>query len=154
MEIVLKYLTVFALAAVKFMVAPASGFGLGLRFWEVLIITIIGGFVGFLFFYNTANYFMALAYKRRHKKIDEKGFKATKTFTRTNKLIVKIKRFKFGYWLLIFLTPCILSIPLGSIIMAKFYSERKGTYARMFLSVVVLGFIYTYFSDIIVRLFK
>lgn len=136
------------------MLAPSAGFALDLSFWEVLISTAAGGFFGFLLFYNTANYFMARALKKRLEKLNKPDAKQPKNFTRTNKLIVKIKRSKFGYWALILLAPSFISIPIGSILIAKFYGDRNYTEIRMLFSVILCAFIYSYFSDIIVDLIK
>ena len=136
------------------MLAPSAGFGLELSFWEVFFSTAAGGFFGFILFYNTANFFMARALKKKLEKMKEGNAKRPKSFTRTNKLIVKIKRSKFGYWALILLAPSFISIPIGSILIAKFYSERRNTALRMLFSVLLCAFISTYFLDIIVGLLK
>tara|TARA_B110000196_G_C20835431_1_gene515742 strand:- start:101 stop:409 length:309 start_codon:yes stop_codon:yes gene_type:complete len=101
-----------------------------------------------------SNYFMERAFKKRMKKLTAMNAKLPKSFTRTNKLIVKIKQSRFGYWALILLAPSFISIPIGSILIAKFYNERKYTWLRMLFSVLLFAFLYTYFSDFIVDLIK
>ena len=154
MELLIKYIIVATTAAVKFMFAPSAGFALNLSFWEVFLSTASGGFIGFLFFFNMSNYFMERALRKRLQKLTQPNVKRPKSFTRINKMIVKIKQSKFGYWALILLAPSFISIPIGSILIAKFYNERQYTSIRMLFSVLLCAFLYTYFSDIIVSLIK
>lgn len=56
--------------------------------------------------------------------------KPKKVFTRLNKNIVWIKR-NIGIYGVTFLAPLFLSVPLGSIVCAKFYGERRRTFPLM-----------------------
>ena len=57
-------------------------------------------------------------------------YKPKKKFTKMNKLIVWIKR-NIGIYGVTLLAPLFLSIPIGSIICAKFYGKRKRTFILM-----------------------
>tara|TARA_B100001287_G_scaffold84133_1_gene70257 strand:- start:17301 stop:17780 length:480 start_codon:yes stop_codon:yes gene_type:complete len=154
LEILIKYIFVAVFAAIKFMGAPAFGFTLNLSFWEVFSSTVIGGFFGFILFFNMSSYFMQLSHKKKIKKLKQINAKRTKIHTRKNKFLVKIKRSKFGYWLLILLTPSFISIPIGSILIAKFYSQRKNITLTMFFSILLCAYLYTFFSEYIVIFFE
>lgn len=154
LELFIKYLTVFLFAIVKFMFAPSVGFGMNLSFWEVFFSASFGGMFGFLVFYNASGYFMIRAAKKKLEKAKDPNHKPPKVHTKINKSLVKIKQSKFGYWILILLTPSAISIPLGSILIAKFYRHKKGTWFRMLFAVLMFSGIYTYFSDLIVALLK
>ena len=97
------------------------------------------------------------AYLRAKKKLEkakDPNHKPSKIHTKTNKTLVKIKQSRFGYWILILLTPSFISIPLGSILIAKFYRHKRGTWVRMLFAVLLFAFIYSYFSDIIIAWLK
>ena len=57
-----------------------------------------------------------------------------------NKLVVKVKLSKFGYVGLIVFGPIFLSIPLGSIVVAKFFRDDKKTYWLAMINIVAWGF--------------
>lgn len=154
MDLIFKYSTVFFLAVVKFMIAPATGFGLNLSFWEVFISASLGGMFGFLVFFNASGYFMVRANKKKLEKSKDPNHKPARVHTKMNKTLVKIKHSRFGYWILILLTPSFISIPLGSILIAKFYRHKKGTWVRMLFAVMLFAFIYSYFSDILIAWLK
>jgi hypothetical protein len=90
---------------------------------------------------------MANSRKKRLQKENEsilKGIplKQKKKFTRGNKMTIKLKR-SFGKIGLCFLAPSLLSIPLGTIIVAKFYGKEKDTFLWVFIGILVSGLITT-----------
>ena len=90
---------------------------------------------------------MEKAKLKRIKKIKDlaiKGItpKPKKNFTRMNKFIVKIKR-SVGQVGVCFWAPFFLSIPIGSIISAKFYGHSKKTYPLIVLGIFINGSITT-----------
>lgn len=147
--------TVFLLATVKFMVAPASGLPFKLSFLESYIATCLGGFVGITFFYFASEFFI----KRAHKKKVEKHAIAKKMgieliekkkFTRMNRFIVKIK-VKLGIIGISFWAPFFMSIPLGSIVVAKFYGKRKITFPLMCIGILINGLATTSITYLFVK---
>ena len=62
-----------------------------------------------------------------------------KKFTRMNKFIVKIKG-SLGIVGISFWAPFFLSIPIGSIVTAKFYGENKKTYPLIIVGMFINGF--------------
>jgi hypothetical protein len=90
---------------------------------------------------------MAASRKKKLKKENDaiqKGIplKQKKKFTRGNKMIIKLKR-SFGKIGVCFIAPSLLSIPLGTIIVAKFYGKEKDTYLWVFIGIVLSGLITT-----------
>jgi membrane protein YqaA with SNARE-associated domain len=124
------YITVFLTASTKFLAAAFVGInGFGLSFAETFCIVCTGGIFGTLVFYFLGNKLIGISQKKRLKKIQKllkEGKSLPRVMTKTNKLIVKTKHV-FGIWGLAFLTASILSIPIGSIICAKFYRHKKST---------------------------
>jgi hypothetical protein len=124
--LIAKYSGVFFLAMIKFVFAPAAGWAAGLTFTEVYSVGLAGGLLSFSIFYLSANHFMK---KARLKRLDSTvAAKKKKAFTKFNKFMVRMKMSPVGFWLVIVLAPNFASVPLGSIIVAKFYGHLKSTY--------------------------
>ena len=81
---------------------------------------------------------------KKEKAAEEKGIqlKPKKKFTRGNKITIKLKR-TFGKIGLCFLAPSLLSIPLGTIIVAKFYGKEKDTFLWVFIGILLSGLLTT-----------
>lgn len=109
--------TVFLLATFKFMFAPFSGLPFDLSYYETAISAFSGGLFSASIFYFTGNFVL--------KKI--KKTKSNKVFTRTNRFIVKLKQ-RLGKIGITFWAPFLLSIPIGSLVVAKFYGNEKTTF--------------------------
>jgi hypothetical protein len=78
--------------------------------------------------------------------------KQKKKFTKTNKLIVRIKH-KLGIIGVAFYAPLFLSIPIGTIITAKFYGKEKRTFPLIILGIGINGVITTGIAYIIADFF-
>ncbi|MGB0405532.1 MAG: hypothetical protein ACPGDB_05035 [Fusobacterium sp.] len=134
------YLTVFLLGTTKFMAAPFTGInGFSLSFIETVVLVSLGGVIGTTIFYFLANTLLSSSKKKRIVKIEKlkaQGKSLPKVMTKTNKIIVKTKNM-FGVWGLAFLTASILSIPIGSIICAKFYGHKKSTLFTIYVLIII-----------------
>lgn len=141
------YLTLFGLSTIKFMFAPFAGPEMKLNFFETYLSCVSGAFVAAVVFYFSSEYFMLRARKKRltalHRSITEgTPLKMKKSFTRFNKLIVKLKR-RFGIYGIAFYAPLFLSVPVGSIVTAKFYGKEKRTFPLILLGICMNGAITT-----------
>ncbi len=105
------------------LVGVPSGFAAGFGMFEVILYTAIGGTVGVFFFMYFANT-VKKAYLWYLKK---RGIKARK-FTKTNRFVVRIKQ-RFGLYGLAFITPPIISVPIGAIIVATIYKNKTRAFA-------------------------
>ncbi len=78
----------------------------------------------------------------RKKKALEQGLKWVnkRKFTLTNRLIIKVKR-TIGIIGISFWVPLFLSIPIGSMIVAKFYGNEKKTFPLIVVGVFVNSFV-------------
>jgi CBS domain containing-hemolysin-like protein len=141
----------FLMAMFKFLFASAylEGVYSHLTFLEVLLITFSGAFFCFNIFYWSAEFFMKLAKKRKLKAIQSGKIKKNKSFTRVNKTIVRIKLSKSGLYTLSTLGVLFLSIPVGGIVIAKFYGETKKAYLLSVLTIFVAAVILAFFSGVI-----
>lgn len=137
----LTYLTFALFSTWKFMFTPMAGPAAGLSFLETFISCSIGGYFSISLFYFGSNYFMELSRKRKVRRVNRsirkgKKIKLKKTFTKTNRKIIKIKT-KTGKWIICWLVPLFFSLPLGAIITAKFYKHQKNTYFLILLGVTL-----------------
>ena len=144
----LKILIVFAVSSIKFLVAPALSFGMGLNFIQTWLSTTAGGIVGVLIFFFLSRWII-LMYSRYfvyyfhrlkvkiYKILDLKlpKFIPSRIFTRRNRLIVKAVR-KYGLVGIVILTPVLLSIPLGTFLAARYYITNRYTVYYLIGSVI------------------
>lgn len=131
----------FLLSTVKFMFAPFGGPKMGLTIWETYFACVAGGIFGAAFFF----YFSELLMKYSHKKkvakneaLERQGLPIVKKkkFTKTNRFIIKTKR-SLGIYGICFWAPFFLSVPIGSIIAAKFYGKLKKTFPLIVLGMFI-----------------
>ncbi|MBI3133856.1 MAG: hypothetical protein HYZ14_04195 [Bacteroidetes bacterium] len=137
------FLTGFFFGTFKFLFAhwttfgAAAGMGYEPHYYEIFISVTSGGWVSMTVFYFLSELLMKRAAKKRHEK-----YLASKTsgipipfkrkFTRINKILVKMKRGLGIYGLTVF-APLFLSIPIGSIVCAKFFGHDRRTFPLMLL---------------------
>ncbi|MFT7343766.1 MAG: hypothetical protein ACI9XP_000341 [Lentimonas sp.] len=134
---------VFFLATIKFMFAPFTGAGLGLSFFETVIISFSGSIISAFICYSLSEALIKRNQEKNKKKrleaahkgiilndpsTDTNWGKKKRVLSRAfNRLIVNIKR-RFGIYGLCFFAPLLLSVPIGSIVCAKFYGTQKNTF--------------------------
>ena len=143
----------FLFSTIKFMFTPLGGPKLGLLFWETYFSCVAGGILGAAFFYFSSGYFMKKSLEKkvmlREKAIAEgHPLPYKKKFTRMNKFVVKIKR-SLGLFGTAMWVPFFLSVPIGSIVTAKFYRHEKKTFPIIVLGMFVNGIITTGFAYLI-----
>ena len=149
---IIELLGIFALSAVKFGIAgvPAAVFA-ELSVFKALTVTISGGFAGTLFFAYLSEWVIKGFIKIRNKHFPVSNPIAKKKFTRTNKLIVFFKN-KFGLTGLAIVTPLLLSIPLGTFLAVKYYSNKQRIISYMFISIflwaIILYFFFNFFYQL------
>jgi hypothetical protein len=125
----------------KFMFTPMAGPAAGLTFWETFLACVFGGYFSVSLFYFGSNYFMEQhrlrQIKRRNKRL-AKGKKIIEKpiFSHTNRSIVQFKT-RTGFVTTCWLFPLFLSLPLGSIVTAKFYKHKKLTFVYIMLGVTL-----------------
>lgn len=150
-ELILKQFSIILISAVKFLVAAPTSYLFGYNYLETILNTTLGGWLGVIVFYYLGRYifshFPFWRRKMRHmyhklagipvhtRVIMNKKAEERKIFNRRNRFIVMI-RSRFGFPGLIILTPVILSIPIGTMLIAKYYSTRRGHLAWLSLSVM------------------
>lgn len=131
--------TVFFSSMIKFMFSPALGPVLGLTYLETYLANALGALTAMTIFFFAADYFHRLSVKRKANRRRRKiaaglPIKHKKIFTKRNKTIIRLKN-KVGVVIFALFAPFFLSIPIGSIITAKFFGKKKRTYPIMVIGV-------------------
>ena len=137
------YSTGFLMGTVKFMFAATSMMAFSVSYWEVVFATFLGAFVSYNIFFFFSGLLMERARDKKLEKIKNGSLKSKKQFSRMNKFIVKMKLSSFGYFVLVIVGPMVLSIPIGSIIIAKFYRRIKFTYWLEMVSLFLWANLFT-----------
>ena len=165
----IKLLILLLISATKFAVAPSIAvLGFKYNFFQSVIITSAGGIIGVLFFtslskeiINLWKHFVATSniykyigniffkiFKKNIKKRDVACNVSThkkKTFTKKNKLIIKIKK-QYGLVGIIVLAPPLLSIPLGTFLAVRFYQKNKRIIIYLIISVIFWSIILSFLA--------
>lgn len=132
---VITYIGIFFWSMIKFLFAPLTALIAipGINWIENYVLCTSGALVGATFFYYSSAFFMNRTQARRAKKGIIK-----KSFSKRNKLVIKTKN-GIGKWGLALLTASFISIPIGSVILAKFYRHDKKTIFILYLSIMAFG---------------
>jgi len=140
-----KYSVFFFLSMIKFLFAPFGGPAYNLTFLETYLACVSGAVFSATIFYFMSEFLMVKAHKKRIQKFQEaqeKGIELPykKKFTYMNKLVVRTKM-KAGIFGVAMYAPLFLSVPVGTIIAAKFYGKDKRTFPLIVLGMFVNGLI-------------
>ena len=142
-----EILAIVLLSSVKFLLAPSAAVAAGHGFLKTIIITFSGGSCGILFFYYMGGWAVdkISCMINGSKKQDSNSIQKKRIFTKKNKWIIKIKS-KFGLAGLSIITPGIISIPVGSILAAKYFKKHPNTIAYLIISVFLWSVLLTSLS--------
>jgi hypothetical protein len=135
------YISLATLATIKFMFSAIPGPALGLNYVETVISIFVGAVISAAFFFFSAEYFMQRAQKKRMKLMQEahkngETIAQKRVFSRMNKGVVRLK-LRFGKIGICFWAPFLLSVPVGSIIVAKFYGKYSFTFLYVILGMLI-----------------
>lgn len=175
MQEIIKIIQVVLLSSVKFVTGPTFAYynnSHEFSFFEVILYSVIGGMLGvFVFtffsdkihqawllikfnfkrtFNSNDNYSEPVAdvdtpVKINYNYIDNKQ-EQKKVFTKRNRRLVTIFR-KYGLLGIAFLTPVLLSIPIGTIVANSFEPKKRKIFLFMFISIL-------FWSTLMVSLFE
>lgn len=123
------------------MFSAIPGPALGLNYVETVISIFVGAVISAAFFFFSAEYFMQRAQNKRIKLMQEahkngETIAQKRVFSRMNKGVVRLK-LRFGKIGICFWAPFLLSVPVGSIIVAKFYGKYSFTFLYVILGMLI-----------------
>lgn len=126
--------------SVKFLYFVPAAYIAGYSFWQTILIAVTGGWLGILSFYYAGQFIVSLydQYVGRFLRTNRQR----KKFTRSARILVKVKN-KYGLIGLALISPTIISIPVGCIIAAKYFSNDRKTVPVFFSSIVFWAFVLT-----------
>lgn len=142
------------LATFKFAVAvPFYILEERLSFWEALIFSLSSGTFGIiLFMYLSTRILRIWEWIKAKTGLFQKK-KERRVFTRKNRRLVRIKS-RYGLPGIAFLSPFIISLPVGCFLAVRFYKNKRKVFFYMLAGVVFWSLIYSAFASIIVKLLK
>ena len=136
------YIYVFFLAHVKFLFAASiAEVTTNLNFTEILVSSTLGA----VFCFNAFFFISKSIFHSNSTSIWVSYFKQKKR----NRIIVKIKNSNGGFLLLCTLAPLLLTIPIGTFIVVKFYGKRRFTYFYVTALLVFTSSLLTYLNHFI-----
>ena len=142
----LHVITVMSAGVLKFFFSAFVSYRLGNTYMETVLLTGTGGCLGTLVFYlggTRVLEWFRLRHVRKRARAIAHGKVPRRVFTRTNRMIVRIKR-GYGIKGLALLSPPILSIPITSILAAKYFRHDRRTLPLLLSSVVVWTFVLSF----------
>ena len=130
----LKIISTIALSGVKhtFGGVPLA-VGYGFSYFEIALYCAIGGIIGsiaFMFFQQGIELTWRRIFPKKAKQ---------KTFTWRNKLVVRVKQ-RFGLVGIAFITPPLLSIPVGTFIASSIWKNKTQVLVALVASVIFWSF--------------
>ena len=141
-------LTTILFSSVKFaMTFPLAVFQFQFSFFETVLWTNIGGILGIYFFAFLSDKLIAW-WNRTFRKYPPEppaaGSNGKRVFTRKNRRIVRIKR-KYGLIGIAVSTPVLLSIPVGTFLVIRYYRHNRNKFIYLVCSNAIWSLIYTAF---------
>jgi hypothetical protein len=140
----MKELTIIFFSSFKFAATfPAAVYLAKMTPVQTLIYTNAGGFAGTFIFMYMSEFLIRMWNKFRPQSLKRKR-KQRKVFTARNRRIVRIK-VKYGLWGVVILNPVLLSIPLGSFLMVKYYGLKMKNMLWLLAGQVAWSLVYVLF---------
>lgn len=149
----LKILTVIAASSVKLAVGSLFAVGFGYNFWQTWLLTTLGGSIGVIVFTEISRLIWGAWDKKKasaqvkdvqqnflskwlsstfKKNTDE----SKPVFTKRSRFIIRWKK-QYGLVGLAFLTPIVLTIPIGTFISNRFFADKKIVMLYLTVSTVL-----------------
>jgi hypothetical protein len=135
-------------SSVKFaMTFPLATIQFQFSFLETVLWTNIGGILGIYFFAFLSDKLIAWwnrTFRRTRTGSEQDGSGRKRVFTKKNRRIVRIKR-QYGLIGIALSTPFLLSIPLGTFLVVRYYRHNRNKFIYLIASNGIWSLIYTAF---------
>jgi hypothetical protein len=140
----MKELTIIFFCSFKFAATfPVAIYLVKMTPLETLLYTNTGGILGTYVFMYLSQFLIRIWNKYRPQSLKRTKNKK-RVFTGRNRRIVSIKM-KYGLWGIVILNPVLLSIPLGSFLMVKYYGLKMKNMLWLLSGQVAWSVIYVVF---------
>jgi hypothetical protein len=146
--------TLLIAGATKFLFAPVIAEYMGFNFARSFFWTTTGGGIGILAFTYVGDW-LTLGWKKLvafvkglFMRRDPQAFLRLKKkkFSSSTRFIIRIKQ-RFGLIGLALITPCIISIPIGTFVINRFYRKKWKILLSLFLSLLVWSLLLNFASQ-------
>jgi hypothetical protein len=143
----LKIAEIGLIASLKFLIAPFEAERYGFNFRDSFLITTSGGITGIIIF-SILGELIAYSWKKwlyffrgilQKNRVQGNGTEEKK-FTWAKKFAVRIKK-RFGLTGLVFITPSIISIPIGTFVIHRFYRKKIRNIFFLTISLIIWSLI-------------
>ena len=138
----LKIFEVLLIASVKFVLAPFEAERYGFNFKDAFCITTAGGILGIIAF-TFIGHGIAYLWKKIKNFFSQsvkKDEKSPKKFKWSTRFIIKTKM-RFGLIGVALITPSIISIPVGTFLIHRFYRGKLKNIFLLFVSLLLWALI-------------
>jgi len=140
----MKELTIIFFCTFKFAATfPVAIYLVKMTPLETLLYTNTGGILGTFFFMYLSEFIIRMWNKYWPQSM-KRNKKKKKLFTGRNRRIVSIKM-RYGIWGIVILNPVLLSIPLGSFLMVKYYGLKLKNMMWLVAGQVAWSLVYVFF---------
>lgn len=132
-------IAVMSAGMLKFLFAAIVSYQFGHTYLETVLLTGAGGCLGILIFFLGSRRVLEwfrLRYMRRRERAMRQGRRPRRIFTRSNRMIVQLKR-GYGVQGLTFLLTPFLSVPITSLLAAKYFRHDRRTLPFLLSSVLI-----------------
>ncbi len=127
MSDLLPILAIIGLAGSKYIVALALIFAGDFNFWQSISLAIFGGMLGVIVF----SYFGDALKNAWQRIFPNKNQPDKIRMTKMKRAIVRVRK-SYGLAGIAFLTPIILTVPVGAMLASTFYKNKLQVFAYMF----------------------
>lgn len=134
-------------SSVKFLFAPSTVYLSGYTYFQTIAITITGGIIGVVVFFFSGSAMFAFINDRFSS-----GQKQKKTFSKKNRFLIKVKS-SWGLIGLAIISPSVISIPLGSLLAARYFRNDKRTLPVFIAAIIFWSFTLTSITALVGPLF-
>ncbi len=132
-----EILSVFLFSTIKFFFGGVPlALGYNFSHLESIFVTTAGGCTGVTIFVFASDKLLAFFKKRAAiKRLNNPNLPPKKKFTRTNRVIIGVKR-RFGLWGFAMIVPFLIPIPLGCFLAVRYFDHKVKIISALFASVL------------------
>jgi hypothetical protein len=140
----MKELTIIFFCTFKFAATfPVAIYLVKMTPLETLLYTNTGGILGTFIFMYLSEFLIRIWNKYWPQRL-KRNKRKKQVFTARNRRIVRIKT-KYGLWGIVILNPVLLSIPLGSFLMVKYYGLKIKNMLWLLAGQIAWSLVYVLF---------
>ena len=132
-----QIITVFFFSTIKFFFGGVPlALGYNFSHLESIIVTSLGGCTGVFVFVFASDELLVFFRKRAVLKQQKNpNLPKKKKFTRTNRIIIGVKR-RFGLWGFALLVPFLIPVPIGCFLTVRYFNEKKKILFALCVSII------------------